>query len=135
MKKRLIPALLVVSAAFVPGLRNAVGFPDRVCEIAQEAARPLFWHFWDRLLACELAGGTEDRVRSEEPTWHAALPKDVVACILFDIILKHAFDGSLSVGKRKQLVLRVDFICPDSTYSREEVFASLTTFELIEKQI
>jgi hypothetical protein len=103
MKKKLIPALLVVSAAFVPGLRNAVGFPDRVCEVAQEAARPLFWHLWDRLLARELAGGTEDRVRSEEPTWHAALPKDVVACILLDIILKHAFDGSLSVGEENNL--------------------------------
>ena len=102
MKKKLIPALLLVSAAFVPCLRNAVGFPDRVCEVAQEAARPLFWHLWDSLLARELAGGTEDRVRSEEPTWHAALPKDVVACILIDIILKHAFDGSL-LGKENTL--------------------------------
>ena len=59
MKKLLIPALLVVSAAFVPGLRDAVEFPERACEIAQEVARPLFWHLWDRLLTRELARASQ----------------------------------------------------------------------------
>ena len=53
MKKILIPALLVASAAFTPGLRNAVEIPDRACEVAQTVAAPLFWHLWNELLDLE----------------------------------------------------------------------------------
>ena len=59
MKKILIPALLVVSAAFAPGLRNAVEFPDRTCEVAQSVVAPLFWHLWDELLNREIARLTQ----------------------------------------------------------------------------
>ena len=62
MKKLLIPALLVVSAAFAPGLQDAFEFPERACEIAQEVARPLFWHLWDKLLTRELAHGISQQV-------------------------------------------------------------------------
>lgn len=99
MKKILIPALLVVSAAFAPGLRNAVELSDRACEVAQEVAKPLFWHLWDRLLTRELARGTGRSKRNESTSWEAALHQDAVVCIFFHIILKHAFDRSPSGAK------------------------------------
>jgi hypothetical protein len=99
MKKILIPALLVVSAAFAPGLRNAVEFPDRACEVAQEVAQPLFWHVWDRLLSRELAQGTGRGERNESASWPAAMHQDAAVCIFFHIILKHAFDRALSGAK------------------------------------
>jgi hypothetical protein len=99
MKKILIPALLVVSAAFAPCLRNAAEFPDRACEVAQEVAQPLFWHLWDRLLTGELAQGTGRSERNESESWQAALHQDAVVCILFHIILKHVFDRSLLGAK------------------------------------
>lgn len=98
MKKILIPALLAVSAAFAPGLRNAAEFSDRACEIAQEVAQPLVWHLWDRLLTRELARGTRRSEGNESTSWEAALHQDAV-CIFFHIILKHAFDHSLSGAK------------------------------------
>ena len=66
MKKILIPALLVVSAAFAPGLRDAVEFPERACEIAQEVARPLFWHVWDELLNRQIAHWTKPAANAEK---------------------------------------------------------------------
>jgi hypothetical protein len=99
MKKILIPALLVISAAFAPGLRNAVEFPDQACEVAQEVAQPLFWHLWDRLLTRELAQGTGPSERNESVSWEAALHQDAVVRIFFHIILKHAFDRSLLGAK------------------------------------
>jgi hypothetical protein len=99
MKKTLIPALLVVSAAFAPFLRNAVEFPDRVGEVVQEVARPVFWHLWDQLLTREIAQRIEGDTRADEAGWHAGLQHNVVACIFFQIVLKHAFDGSLTVAK------------------------------------
>jgi hypothetical protein len=99
MKKTLIPAFLVISAAFSPCQRNAVEFPDRVCEVVQEVARPLFWHLWDRMLTREVAQGTGRSARNESSIWQAALHQDAVVCIFFHIILKHAFDRSLSVAK------------------------------------
>jgi hypothetical protein len=99
MKKILIPALLVVSAAFAPCQRNAVEFSDRACEVAQEVAQPLFWRLWDRLLTRELARGTGRSERNESTNWQAAPHQDAVVCIFFHIILKHAFERSLSGAK------------------------------------
>lgn len=99
MKKALIPALLVVSAAFTPCLRNALELPDRVCQVAQEVAAPLFWHLWDKLLTRELARAAQGVGRSDASSWPPVLRQDAVICIVFHIILKHAFNGPLSVGK------------------------------------
>ena len=99
MKKTLIPALLVVCAAFTPCLRNAVELPDRVCQVAEEVAEPLFWHLWDKLLARELPRGAEGVGRRDASRWPVVLSQDTVICVVFHIILKHVFDGSLSVGK------------------------------------
>ena len=100
MKKILIPALLVVSAAFAPSLRNAAEFPDRVCEVAQEVAGPLFWDVWDELLTRELARLTQTSTSDrEESAWQVALRDDAVVCLFFHVLFKHAFDGSLSVAK------------------------------------
>jgi len=55
MKKALIAALLVVSAAFASCLPNIADFPDRTSELARAATSPLIWQFWDELLSRELA--------------------------------------------------------------------------------
>jgi hypothetical protein len=75
MKKILIPALLVVSAVFAPGLRNAFEFPDRTCEVAQSVAAPLFWHLWDELLNREIARLSQPLTPGGEVlSWQPGLP-------------------------------------------------------------
>jgi hypothetical protein len=105
MKKILIPALLVVSAAFAPGLRDAFEFPERACRVAQEIASPLFWHLWDMLLTRELARGRQAASAGDEPEWQPALGKEGVVCIFLHVFLKHAFDGALSVAKKNDTFL------------------------------
>ncbi len=113
MKKLLIPALLVVSAAFVPGLRDAVEFPERACKIAQEVARPLFWHLWDRLLTRELARASQPATREGvEPEWQVALGNGSVVCIFFHVFLKHAFDGVVSAAEKNNTFLASIPECP-----------------------
>ena len=106
MQKILIPALLVVSAAFASGMRDAVEFPERACEIAQEVARPLFWHLWDKLLAPELERGIQPATSAGvEPEWQGALSKDAVVCLFFHVFLKHAFDGVVSAAEKNNTFL------------------------------
>ncbi len=113
MKKLLIPALLVVSAAFAPGLRDAFEFPDRACEIAQEVARPLFWHLWDKLLTRELAHGMQPASNAgAEPGWQQALGSDAVVCIFFHVFLRHAFDGVVTAAEKNSTFLVSIPECP-----------------------
>jgi hypothetical protein len=113
MKKIVIPALLVVSAAFAPGLQYAVELPERACEIAQEVARPLFWHVWDKLLTHELERGMQPAssggVASE---WQQTLGNGTVVCIVFHVFLKHAFDGVVSVTEKNSSLLVSIPECP-----------------------
>jgi hypothetical protein len=97
MKKALIAALLVVSAAFAPCFPNVADLPDRTSELARAAASPLFWQFWDELLSRELAQWTktvsDDDQQSEwPPEFRSAL-----TCLFFQVFLKPVFEGSLSV--------------------------------------
>jgi hypothetical protein len=106
MKKTLIPALLVISAAFAPFLRHAVEFPDRVSEAACEATGPLFWHLWDELLDREIAAGSQPSTDiGEGSEWRLELRADIVVCIVFHIFLKHTLDGSLSVAEKHETFL------------------------------
>ena len=75
MKKILIPALLVVSAVFAPGLRNAVEFPDRTCEVVQSVVAPLFWHLWDELLNREIARLTQPLTPGGECPGSGGVPR------------------------------------------------------------
>jgi hypothetical protein len=106
MKKALIPALLVASAAFAPFLRNAVEFPDRVSKAPCAAARPLFWHLWYELLNREIATGSQ-RVRNigAASEWQVGLRSDLVVCIVFHVFLKHIVDGALSVAERHETLV------------------------------
>ena len=97
MKKILIPALLVVSAALVPSLRNAVEFPDRTCEVAQSVVAPLFWHLWDELLNRETARLSQlPTPGGEVLAWGPGLTDNTVVCIFFHVFLKHVFDHALT---------------------------------------
>ncbi|MGA2429683.1 MAG: hypothetical protein ABSH13_14390 [Candidatus Acidiferrum sp.] len=106
MKKALIPALLVVSAAFAPLLRKAVEIPDRVSGAACKAAGPLFWHLWDELLDREIAAGSQPSTDiGEGSEWRLELRANIVVCIVFHIFLKHTLDGSLSVAEKHETFL------------------------------
>ena len=106
MKKILIPALLVVSAAFAPGLRNAVEFPDRTCEAAQRVVAPLFWHLWDELLDREIARLSQPLTPGGEVlSWRPGLPNNTVACIFFHVFLKHVFDRALTRAEKNDTFL------------------------------
>jgi hypothetical protein len=106
MKTILIHALLVVSAAFAPGMRDAIEFPERACEVAQTGAAPLFWHLWDKLLTRELARGIRPAPSaSAEMEWQGALSNDTVVCIFFHVFLKHAFDGGVSATQKNNTFL------------------------------
>jgi hypothetical protein len=100
MKKALIPALLVVCAAFAACPRNAVEFPDRASGIARAAASPLFWRLWDELLARELARWTTTTSHDgKEPEWQPELYSDALVCLFFQVF-KHAFDSSLATPEK-----------------------------------
>jgi hypothetical protein len=105
MKKILIPALLVISAAFAPGLRNAVEFPDRACEVAQSVVAPLFWHLWDELLNREIARLTQPVTLGREMGWRPGLPDNTVVCIFFHVFLKHVFDRALTRAEKNDTFL------------------------------
>ena len=106
MKKILIPALLVVSAVFAPGLRNAVEFPDRTCEVVQSVVAPLFWHLWDELLNREIARLTQPLTPGGELlAWQPPLPNSAVVCIFFHVFLKHVFDHALTRTEKNDTLL------------------------------
>jgi hypothetical protein len=106
MKKILIPALLVVSAALVPGLWNAVEFPDRTCEVAQSVVAPLFWHLWDELLNREIARLSQPvALDGEVLGWQPGLPNNTVVCIFFHVFLKHVFDHALTKAEKNDTFL------------------------------
>jgi hypothetical protein len=105
MKKTLIPALLVVSAAFTLCVRNTFVVPERACQVAQAVAAPLFWYLWDELLDREIARWTKPATNGEVPDWRPGLPNDAVACIFFHVFLKHAFDRALSMTEKDDALL------------------------------
>ena len=106
MKKILIPAVLIVSAAFAPSLRNAVEFPDRTCEVAQSVVAPLFWHLWDELLNREIARLTQPLTPGGEVLgWGPGLPDNTFVCIFFHVFLKHVFDHALTRAEKNDTFL------------------------------
>jgi hypothetical protein len=106
MKKILIPALLLVSAVFAPGLRNAVEFPDRTCEVVQSVVAPLFWHLWDELLNREIARLSQPLPPGGEVMgWQPGLPNNTVVCIFFRVFLQHVFDHALTREEKNDTFL------------------------------
>lgn len=95
MKKALIPAVLIVAAAFTPPLRNAL---DGAADVACAVVCPLFWHLWDELLDQQLARWTPPLV-----TGHGSQPQpgnDTLVCLLVQLVLDRAFDGSRFISTR-----------------------------------
>ena len=96
MKKALIAALLVVSAAFAPCLSSVVDFPDRTSELVGAATSPLFWQFWDELLSRALAQwiptDSDDCQKSE---WAPEF-RNALTSLFFRFFFPPAVEGSLS---------------------------------------
>src|SRR3989442_12295572 len=55
VKRALVTALLIVSAAIVPSLPTVASFPDRSSKLARVAVSPLFWQIWDKLPSREIS--------------------------------------------------------------------------------
>jgi hypothetical protein len=120
MKKALIPALIVFSAAFAPCLRNAVEFPDRTSEIASL----VFWHLSDELLDHGLARWTQNASHDgEELEWGPVLQNDALVCLFFQLFLKHAFDGSLSAREKNEALAVSIPQCIVRRYNRAGIHA------------
>jgi hypothetical protein len=101
MRRALIPALLIASSAFAPYLRAAIQVPYPPSDL-ESVARPLFWRAWDVLLTRELSMVIKSpQQSSEEPAWRPPSQSDALVCILFQILLKHAFDNSLPAAEKK----------------------------------
>jgi hypothetical protein len=118
MKKALIAALLVVSAAFAPCLPNVAEFPDPTSELARATASPLFWQFWDEPLSRELAQWIQTASDDgQESEWPPEL-LNALMCLYFQVFLKYALEGSLSAAGKNDRICRVDSKERHSSYCR-----------------
>lgn len=87
MKKALIVALLVVSAAFAPCLPNVAEFPDPTSELARATASLLFWQFWHEPLSRELAQWIQTASNDgQESEWPPEL-LNALMCLYFQVFL------------------------------------------------
>ena len=91
MKRGLIAALLVVSAAFAPCSPNVAEFPDRTSDLAR--ASRVFWQFWDELLCRELVRWTQTVSDDGQQSESFPESRNALMCLFFNVFLKYPFDG------------------------------------------
>ena len=74
MKRVLIIAVLVMTAAAAPGFRYVSQVLCCVCETAGAVASPLLWHLADEILPYAIARGTsqDEFTATNEAKWRAA---------------------------------------------------------------
>lgn len=93
VKKALVTALLIVSAAIVPSLPTFAGFPDRTSKLTRVAESPLPWQIWDKLPSREV----EDWIPThsddcQDSDWTTEFP-NLHTCLFFQAYLNPAFEG------------------------------------------
>jgi hypothetical protein len=113
MKKALLAALLIASAAFAHYLPNVAEFPDRATELARATPSPLFWQFLDKLLSRELAKWIQTvSYDSQESEWPAEF-RNALACLVIQASLKHALEESRpAAGEQDRTALPHEEFCP-----------------------
>jgi hypothetical protein len=134
VRKSLVAALLIVSAAIVPSLPTVAGFPDRSSELARAAAGPLFGQIWDKLPSREIEIWIPtDSDDCQESEWLPASTmtvwtpefRNVPTCLLFQAYLRPAFEGSLSaVGEYDGVVVSIRMCVIGCTLGRKSLFVS-----------
>lgn len=125
VRKALVVALLIASAAIVPSLPTVAGLPDRRSELARTAASPLFWQIWDKLLSRELEHWIPTHSNDcQESEWTPEF-RNVHACLFLQAYLKPAFEGSLSaVGEYDGVLVSIRMIVIGCTLGRKPLFVS-----------
>jgi hypothetical protein len=122
VKKALVTALLIVSAAIVPFLLTAAGFPDRSSKLARAVASPWFWQIWDNLPSRE----AEDWILTysddcQESDWTPEF-RNLHTCLFFQAYLKPAFEGYLSaVGEYDGVLVSIRTCVIGCTPGRAEI--------------
>ena len=104
MKKALVTAVLLATAAMTPCFTSVLGvidIPSRASDLACAAASPVFWHIYDEVLTRALTRITVD---STQPAAQRASQADTVVCVFVQIVLSHAIDGSLTAGQKSEVV-------------------------------
>jgi hypothetical protein len=101
MKKALISALAVVSAAFAPCVPSAVDLPERIYEVTSATAGPLFWQVYDKLLSRGLSQVTTTSQQHEG----RAGGDEALTCFLIHLFLHRAVNGSLTAAEKMDVAV------------------------------
>jgi hypothetical protein len=125
VKKALVTALLIVSAAIVPSLPTVAGFQDQRSKLARAAASPLFRQIWDKLLRREF----EDWIPThsddcQESEWTPEF-RNVYTRLFFQAYLKPAFEGYPSaVGEYDGVLVSIRMCVIGCTLVQKSLFVS-----------
>jgi hypothetical protein len=101
MKKALISALLVVSAAFAPCVPSAVDLPERIYEVASATAGPLFWQVYDEMLSHGLSQVTTTSLKHEGQ----AGGDEALTCFFIHLFIHRAINGSLTAAEKMDVAV------------------------------
>jgi hypothetical protein len=104
MKKALMTAVLLATTAMTPcftSVLGAIDIPSRGSDLACAVASPVFWHIYDEVLSRALARIAADPA---QPTAQRASQADVFVCVFVQVVLSHAFDGSLTAAQKSEVV-------------------------------
>jgi hypothetical protein len=100
MKKALMTAVLLATTAMTPcftSVLGAIDIPSRGSDLACAVASPVFWHIYDEVLSRALARIAVDPAQR-------ASQADVFVCVFVQVVLSHAFDGSLTAAQKSEVV-------------------------------
>jgi len=125
VKKALVTALLIVSAAIVPSLPTVAAFPDRSSKLARVAVSPLFLQIWDRLPSREI----EDWIPSHSNDCHESewTPefRNLHTCLFLQAYLNPAFEGYLSaVGEYDGVLVSIRMCLIGCTLGQKSLLVS-----------
>jgi hypothetical protein len=104
MKKALMTAALLATAAMTPcftSVLGAIDIPSRASDLACAVASPVFWHIYDEVLTRSLARITASAGQPEE---RCASQSDTLVCVIVQVVLTRAFDGSLTAAQKSEVV-------------------------------
>ena len=90
MKRILIVAVLVMTAAAAPGFRYVAQTVGCICDTAGAVASPLFWHLANEILPYAIArGASEDGFTvSDEAKWRAVFAAGDLVYVIFPQMLR-----------------------------------------------
>jgi hypothetical protein len=104
MKKALISTVLLATVVIAPcftSVLSTIDVPSRASEFACAVASPVFWHIYDEVLTRSLARITASAGQPEE---RCASQSDTLVCVIVQVVLTRAFDGSLTAAQKSEVM-------------------------------